>query len=94
MRLGEGEETVPIDVPLSEAKSRLSALVKSVHEIGAEYTVTVRGVPLAMIVPVPAPTPTKTRAMGILAGKKPISTCDQEKTDYCRELEAKYADPA
>lgn len=93
MRLGGGG-TVPIDVPLSEAKSRLSALVKSVHETGAEYTVTVRGVPLAMIVPVPAPTPTRARAMGILAGKKPISTRDQEKTDYCRELEAKYADPA
>lgn len=94
MWFGEEEGSVPVDVPLSEAKSRLSALVKSVHETGTEYTVTVRGMPLAMIVPVPAPTPTKARAMGILAGKKPISTRDQEKTNYCRELEAKYADPA
>lgn len=93
IRFGEEEGTVPIDMPLSEAKSRLSALVESVHETGAEYTVTVRDVPPAMIAPVPEPAPTKARAMGILAGKKPIATRDQEKAGYCRELEARYANP-
>lgn len=82
---------MPTVIPLSDAKSGLSALVKSVHETGAEYTVTVRGVPLAMIVPVPVPAPTKPKAMGILAGKKPVATRDQEKAAYRRDLEAKYA---
>lgn len=94
IRFGEEEGTVPIDMPLSEAKSRPSALVESVHETGAEHTMSVRGVPLAMIAPVPASAPTKARAMRILAGRKPIMTRNQEKAYYRRELEAKYADPA
>lgn len=93
IRFGEEERSVPIDVPLSEAKSRLSALVKSVHETGAEYTVTVRDVPLAMIAPAPASAPANARAMGILAGRKPIMTRNQEKASYRRELEARYANP-
>lgn len=76
---------------LERCEVRLSALVKSVHEMGTEYTVTVRDVPLVMIAPVPAPAPTKPKAMEILAGKKPIKTRDQEKGVYRRGLEAKYA---
>lgn len=36
----------------------------------------------------------KPRAMGMLAGKKPIATREQEKAAYRRDLEAKYANPA
>lgn len=85
---------MPTAIPLSDAKSGLSGLVKRVHETGAEYTVTVRGVPLAMIVPVPTPAPTKPKAKGILAGKKPITTRDREKAAYRHDLEAKYANLA
>ena len=81
-------------VALSEAKAGLSSLVKNVHETGAEYTVTVRGVPLAMIVPVPPAVPAKPKALGMLAGKKPVATREQEKAAYRRDLEAKHANPA
>ena len=80
-------------VALSEAKAGLSSLVKSVHETGVEYTVTVRGVPLAMIVPVPPATPTKPKALGMLAGKRPVATREQEKAAYRHDLEAKHANP-
>ncbi len=81
-------------VPLSEAKAGLSSLVKNVHETGTEYTLTVRGVPLAMIVPIPTPVPTKPKAMGLLADKKSTATREQEKAEYSRALETKYANPS
>lgn len=81
---------MPIEVPLNEAESCLSALVQNVHETGAEYAVTVRAVPLAMIVPVPSPMPARPRAMGRLAGKRPIATRDQERAAYQRDLEARH----
>ncbi len=37
-------------LPLSEAKSRLSALVKRVHDLDEEVTITVNGRPAAVLV--------------------------------------------
>lgn len=58
-------------IPLAEAKVRLSSVVQDVKGLGAEYVVTVRGVPSAMIAPVPKPAPEHPGAKGILAGRKP-----------------------
>lgn len=85
---------MPSTIALGDAKAGLSSVIKHVSDTGAEYVVTVRGVPRAMIVPLPKLAPKKLKAMGMLAGKRPIASREAEKAAYAQALEAKYADPS
>ena len=73
---------MPTTIPLSEAKSSLSSLIKDVSETGSEYIVTVRDKPAAMIVPMPKPKPNSLNAFGALA---------EEKASMAEAMEAKHA---
>lgn len=79
-------------IALAEAKANLSSVVRRVDETGAEFIVTVRNRPCAMIVPLPKPAPKKLRAAGLLAGKRPAAPRAAEKAAYLEALEAKYVD--
>ena len=81
-------------IALSEAKAGLSSVIKDVYKSGKEYIITVRDVPSAMIVPVPKPVPVKLKARGMLAGKRPVATREEERASYIEALEEKYANPA
>lgn len=81
-------------IALADAKATLSAVVKRVGETGAEYIVTVRGKPSAMIVPVPKESPKELRAAAMLAGKRPAVSREAEKASYAQMLEAKYGNPS
>ena len=83
---------MPTTIPLSKAKSGLSAIVRNVDETGAEYLVTVRGRPAALIAPVPEPTPKRPRAFGILKGMRPIASPEDEQQAWAEAMEAKHAD--
>lgn len=79
-------------IALAEAKAHLSSVVRRVDETGAEFVVTVRNRPCAMIVPVPKPAPRKLKAAGALAGRRPAASREAEKAAYREALEAKYVD--
>lgn len=79
-------------IALAEAKANLSSVIRRVDEAGAEFVVTVRNRPCAMIVPVPKPAPRVLKAAGALAGKRPRATRQAEKAAYLEALEAKYVD--
>lgn len=81
-------------IALADAKAGLSSVVRDVSRGKAEYVITVRGVPQAMIVPVPKNAPKELKARGILAGKRPVASREAEKAAYAKALEEKYADPA
>lgn len=81
-------------IALADAKAGLSSVIRDVSEHGVEYVVTVRGVPSAMIVPVPKPAPRKLKAKGMLAGKRPVATREEEKAAYADALGEKYANPS
>lgn len=81
-------------IAIGDAKANLSAVIKRVGSLGEAYTVTVRGVPTARIVPISKPAPRELKAMGILAGRRPPATREEEKAAYADALEAKYVDPA
>lgn len=81
-------------IAIADAKASLSSVIRHVGETGAEYIVTVRGEPLAMIVPMPKPAPKKLKAAGMLAGKRPPVSREEEKVAYAKMLEEKYADPS
>ena len=71
-------------IALAEAKANLSSVVRRVDEMGAEFVVTVRNRPCAMIVPIPKPAPRQLRAAGALR--------EAERAAYRQALEAKYVD--
>lgn len=79
-------------IALAEAKANLSSVVRRVDETGAEFVVTVRNRPCAMIVPIPKPAPRRLKAAGMLAGKRPAASRAAEKAAYLEALEAKYVD--
>ena len=78
-------------IALAEAKANLSSVVRRVDETGAEFVVTVRNRPCAMIVPIPKPAPRKLKAAGA-RGKRPKVSRTEEKAAYQKALEAKYVD--
>ena len=78
-------------IALAEAKANLSSVVRRVDETGAEFVVTVRNRPCAMIVPIPKPAPRQLRAAG-LAGRRPVASRETERAAYRQALEAKYVD--
>ena len=71
-------------IALAEAKANLSSVVRRVDETGAEFVVTVRNRPCAMIVPIPKPAPRQLRAAG--------ASREAERSAYRQALEAKYVD--
>lgn len=79
-------------IALAEAKANLSSVVRRVDEMGAEFVVTVRNRPCAMIVPIPKPAPRQLRAAGALAGKRPVASREAERAAYRQALEGKYVD--
>lgn len=81
-------------IALADAKAGLSSVIRDVSNTGKEYIVTVRGEPLAMIVPMPQPAPKTPKAMGMLAGKRPVASREAEKAAYAKALEEKYGDPS
>lgn len=81
---------MPTTIPLSEAKSSLSSLIKDVSETGSEYIVTVRDKPAAMIIPMPKPKPNSLNAFGALAGKRPVASPKEEKASWAEAMEAKH----
>lgn len=82
---------MPTTIPLSEAKSSLSSLIKDVSETGSKYIVTVRDKPAAMIIPMPKPKPNSLNAFGALAGKRPVASPEEEKASMAKAMEAKHA---
>ncbi|NCA32503.1 type II toxin-antitoxin system Phd/YefM family antitoxin [Adlercreutzia muris] len=84
--------SVAASIALAEAKASLSSVVRRVDETGAEFVVTVRNRPCAMIVPIPKPAPRQLRAAGALAGRRPVASRETERAAYRQALEAKYAD--
>ena len=76
-------------IALAEAKANLSSVVRRVDETGAEFVVTVRNRPCAMIVPIPKPAPRQLRAA---AGRRPVASRETERAAYRQALEAKYVD--
>ena len=81
---------MPATIPLSEARSSLSSLIKDVSETGSEYIVTVRDKPAAMIIPMPKPKPNSLNAFGALAGKRPVASPEEEKASWAEAMEAKH----
>lgn len=81
-------------IALADAKAGLSSVIKDVSDGRAEYIVTVRGEPRAMIVPMPKQSPEVLKAKGILSGKRPAATREAEKAAYIESLGKKYANPA
>lgn len=81
-------------IALADAKAGLSSVVREVNSGRAEYVITVRGVPQAMIVPIPKEAPRKLKARGALAGKRPAMTREAEKAAYAKALEGRYANPS
>ncbi|WP_296011444.1 type II toxin-antitoxin system prevent-host-death family antitoxin [uncultured Adlercreutzia sp.] len=79
-------------IALAEAKANFSSVVRRVDESGAEFIVTVRNRPCAMIVPLPKPAPKQLKAAGALAGRIPRVARSREKASYLEALEAKYVD--
>lgn len=79
-------------IALADAKTNLSAVVKTVQDTGATYILTVRGVPSAMITPIPQQPPKTLKAKGMLAGLHPKASREAEKESYREALEARYAD--
>ena len=79
-------------IALGEGKADPSSGGRRVDETGAEFVVTVRNRPCAMIVPIPKPAPRKLKAAGALAGKRPKASRAEEKAAYQNALEAKYVD--
>lgn len=81
-------------IPLAEAKAKLSSVIQDVKGLGVEYVVTVRGVPSAMIVPISKAPLGKPKGKGLLAGKRPVATREEERVTYAEALEGKYANPS
>lgn len=85
---------MPVTIALTDAKAELSAVVRDVGERGQRYILTVRGEPLAMIVPMPKPAPKVLKAAGMLAGMRPKVSHEEEKAAYAAILEGKYGNTA
>ena len=90
----QGVPKMSATIPFTEAKAKLSSVIQDVKALGAEYVVTVRGVPSAMIVPIPKPAAEQPKAKGMLAGKRPVATREEERAAYIEALEGKYANPS
>ena len=81
-------------VALSEAKAGLSSLVREASESGASYVITVRNVPLAMIVPMPKPRPKALKAFGVLSHGANAEARAKEEGAWARAVEEKHANVA
>lgn len=81
-------------IALSDAKAGLSSIVKNVSKGKAEYIITVRNEPKALLVPVPKSAPRELKAQGILKGKRPAAKREAEIASYKQALEKRYADPS
>ena len=79
-------------IALAEAKANLSSVVRRVDETGAEFVVTVRNRPCAMIVPIPKRPPRQLSATWALAPRSPLASRETERAAYRQALEAKYVD--
>lgn len=79
-------------VQLSVAKAKLSALVRQVETVGAEFLITSRGEPVARLVPAPREPSQVRHARAILAGKRPRYSRDDEREAYREAMEAHHGD--
>lgn len=82
---------MPATNPLSAAKPSLSILIKDNGEIGSGYVDSTHEKPTPMIVPTPKPKQISLNAFGVLSGKRPIATHEEEKASWAEAMEAKHA---
>lgn len=78
-------------IALAQAKAGLSSVVRDVVDKRAEYVLTVRGVPSALIVPIPKEAPRSLKAAGMLAGGGPVACREDERAAYRDDVEERYA---
>ena len=81
-------------IAIADAKANLSSVIKRVGDFGEAYTVTVRGVPVAKIVPVVPTSPKKHGGFGALAGKRPAVAPELEKESWAEAMEEKHGKAA
>ncbi len=86
--------TNSIAVPLSEAKTNLSSIIKDIRDTGAEYTVLLRNVPVATISPIPFEASSKTRTRGLLAKYADHELRSKEKDAFGSAMRSKHAHTA
>ena len=76
-------------IALPDAAAEPSTLMPSVHDEGASHTIAASDTPAA--VPNPLPSSTKRlKAFGILAGKHPKATREQERAAFAAALESTH----
>lgn len=78
-------------ITLTQAKAKLSDIVREVVEKRTEYVLTVRGISSALIVPIPEKAPKSLKAAGILAGTGPMACRTEERAAYRKDVEERYA---
>lgn len=74
----------------AEAKAGFSALIRNVDEKGAEYIVTLRDRPVAMIVPMRKSGAATAHGFGSLAGKRPVASREEEKSAFAEAMETRH----
>lgn len=80
-------------ISIADAKAKLSAVVRDVGDTGSEYVITVRGVPVARIIPVPKQ-PRVLRGFGALTTNKPPLSSEEIEAEWRRAAEERYATAA
>ena len=78
-------------ISLATAKAHLSAVVKEVSSTESEYVITVRGVPMARIVPMPKRQPRELRGFGSLKTDKPPMPLDEMHGEWRKAVEREHA---
>ena len=78
-------------IPLSEAKTNFSSIVRKVRDAGEKYTITLRNSPVAMVVPVQTDSPSKSITRGILSEYSDSDKRIKEKDAFAKAMEAKHA---
>ena len=78
-------------ISLANAKAHLSAVVKEVSSTESEYVITVRGVPMARIVPMPKRQARELRGFGSLKTDKPPMPPDVMHGEWRKAVEREHA---
>lgn len=78
-------------IPLTDAKARLSAIVKRVESTGVSYIVTVRDKPAVIISPARRDAPKTLHAKGILADRVVPTGSEAERGAWREAVEDRYA---
>lgn len=83
-----------IAIPLSDAKTNFSTIIKNVRESGAEYTVLLRNVPVATIAPIAKEPVKHSKTRGLLAHHANDTLRAKEKSAFATAMKEKHAHSA